>query len=530
METKKYYAEDMPAAMEQIKRELGSDAIIIKSRKIKQKCGLLGLFRKSIYEVVVSCEPEEPPLRRREPAREPASPFPQRFSAPLPRAAANKPEERGAAQAVTPLVQPERFAQLLQKSGGGLVDLEEEDMLRILSADQVREQPAAVTPEAKLGAYAAIGSQRTCAKDSVPPAQPPMAVNADPSPSAASFTQASCTTEATPTAPVKRGRGRPRKHPPINAGSSSNGETQTAYPTSSELQTLARLEALERMMREIHEKLAEPTDAREGKNLSRAQNESGQASDLDTLLCRLEEQDVEKNALDALAAEARERLAQGASDYQALSDALEQMLGKPRYVRASKNKPRAIMLIGPTGVGKTTTLVKLVAACLFERAAKVGIINADVFRVGAQDQLGAYARILNVPMTTIYDSKEIVEALSAFSDLDFVFIDTSGKAPQDRSYQAELAKLVSLGDIQELYLTISSATSGRICRQIAKEYQDICPYRLLVTKLDESGSYGAVVNLCHASGQPLSYITTGQNVPEDIRRAKVDEIIASLLR
>ncbi len=160
----------------------------------------------------------------------------------------------------------------------------------------------------------------------------------------------------------------------------------------------------------------------------------------------------------------------------------------------------------------------------------MGIINADVFRVGAQDQLGTYANILDVPVTTIYDSREIVEAMAAFSGLDFVFIDTSGKAPQDKAYQAELSRLSTLGDIQETYLTVSSATSGRVCRQIVKEYENIGPYRVVVTKLDESGSYGAAVNLCQASGQPLSYITTGQNVPEDICRARVDEIIASLLR
>ena len=193
-------------------------------------------------------------------------------------------------------------------------------------------------------------------------------------------------------------------------------------------------------------------------------------------------------------------------------------------------KPYVIMVVGVTGVGKTTTLVKLVSSCIFERGAKVGIINADVFRVGAQDQLGTYATILDVPVTTIYDSREIVEAMAAFSGLDFVFIDTSGKAPQDKAYQAELSRLSTLGDIQETYLTVSSATSGRVCRQIVKEYENIGPYRVVVTKLDESGSYGAAVNLCQASGQPLSYVTTGQNVPEDICRARVDEIIASLLR
>lgn len=513
METKKYYAEDMPAAMEQIKRELGADAIIIKSRKIKRKCGPLGLFHKSLYEVVVSCEPEQPPLRRREPAREPAGPFSQRFApAAIPASKASLEQEPAL------LVRPERFAQLVHRSGASLVDYEDEDMLRILSAGQAAEQPAAITPAAKLEAYGAAGGQPGPPRAVVAPfgpANPPAASAGGAGPAPAG--------ETMPAAPVKRGRGRPRKYPAAES-------FHAAPPSSAEAETLARLTSLERMIQEIRRQLEQQPPRRADKKPAELQGGPGRELDMDALLSRLHEQDVDQTALHALAADARERLYEGVSHYQALSWALEQMLGKPRYIRGSKSKPRCILFIGPTGVGKTTTLVKLVSSCIFERGAKVGIINADVFRVGAQDQLGAYARILNVPITTIYDSREIMEAISAFSELDFIFIDTSGKAPQDEAYQAELARLVSLGDIQEIYLTVSSATSGRVCRQIVKEYQDIGPYRVVVTKLDESGSYGSAVNLCQASGQPLSYITTGQNVPEDIHRAKVDEIIASLLR
>lgn len=642
METKKYYAEDMPAAMEQIKRELGADAIIIKSRKIKQKYGPLGLLRKSVYEVVVTCDEDEPRNKRREiSAREALS---QRFApsgaaasaeaaakAPLGKAIVERTAEKAAPQEFTsPPVQPERFAQLMQKTVRGLVEDEDGDMLRILSAAQAQEQPAAVTPASKLGAYA-TGAQQPKAPVRIANAAPvPSAlvtqasVNAAPLPSAlvshaptapAAFAQppaalmnfapaapvafaqppamkiipapapaapsvsdpapargfvpvsapdpvmfapapaaqapatpapvasaaahapaaqapaahaaaapAPAQADAPVAAPVKRGRGRPRKYPqtaPVPAAQ--------AAPAQSEAETLVRLATLERMILDIRQKLGGQGERLEEQSAA-AKARPGSELNLEALLARLEDQDVDQTALTALEAAARLRMEQGENDYQALSGALEQVLGKPRYIRASKNKPRCIMLIGPTGVGKTTTLVKLVSSCIFERGTKVGIINADVFRVGAQDQLGTYANILDVPVTTIYDSREIVEAVAAFSELDFVFIDTSGKAPQDKAYQAELSRLSTLGDIQEIYLAVSSATSGRVCRQIVKEYENIGPYRVVVTKIDESGSYGAAVNLCQASGQPLSYVTTGQNVPEDICRARVDEIIASLLR
>ncbi|MEA4969066.1 MAG: hypothetical protein VB051_00895 [Candidatus Pelethousia sp.] len=620
METKKYYAEDMPAAMEQIKRELGADAIIIKSRKIKQKYGPLGLLRKSVYEVVVSCDKNEPLNKRREiSAREALS---QRLTPPANDAAAKAPlekaiiertaEKAAPQESAPPPVQPERFAQLMQKTVRGLVDDEDDDMLRILSAAQAQEQPAAVTPASKLGAYAtgaqqpkapvrpanaapvpsALVTQASVNAAPLPsalvshaPAAPiafgqPAAAQVIPAPASATlsvsdraplhgfasasapdpvmFVQAPAAVEAAmqtpaaqvpavqapaaqapaahtapapapaqaeaPAAPVKRGRGRPRKYPQTTPASSAQ-----ATPAQGEAETLVRLATLEKMILDIRQKLGGQGERQEAQTAA-AKARPGSELNLTALLARLEEQDVDQTALTALEAAARLRMEQGENDYQAISGALEQMLGKPRYIRASKNKPRCIMLIGPTGVGKTTTLVKLVSSCIFERGAKVGIINADVFRVGAQDQLGTYANILDVPVTTIYDSREIVEAVAAFSELDFVFIDTSGKAPQDKAYQAELGRLSTLGDIQETYLTVSSATSGRVCRQIVKEYENIGPYRVVVTKLDESGSYGAAVNLCQASGQPLSYITTGQNVPEDICRARVDEIIASLLR
>ena len=532
METKKYYAENMPAAMEQIKRELGVDAIIIRSRKIKKKFDPFGLH-KSLYEVVVSCEPEEPFLGRKATAEEPAAPFLKWIPSaadPTPKYEPTKKEAKAPAQQYTTPVQPERFAQLIHKSGTSSPKQEEEDMLKILSAGQVTEQSVAVTPAAKMRAYAAFDAQPDFEEAPVISSFSTSVLTSPCSAPAGNFMPFS-NGEKVPNPPVKRGRGRPRKNPLPNVAP----VTRTAGPVPAvsfreETQTLARLDALERMIQEISRKLSDQPSRQAQKNPVVFQGRSGQELNLDALLGRLEEQGVDRTALEALATEAAERLQEGIGDYQALCGALEQMLGKPRYIRPSKKKPRSIMFVGSTGVGKTTTLVKLVSSCIFERGAKAGIINADVFRVGAQDQLNAYARILNVPVTTIYDSRELTEAIAAYSALDFVFIDTSGKAPQDETYQAELSRLISLGDIQEIYLTVSSTTSSRACRCIAKEYQNIGPYRVVVSKLDESGSYGAAVNLCHASGQPLSYITTGQNVPEDIQRAKVDEIITSLLR
>jgi len=547
METRTYYAEDMPTAMEQIKRELGVDAIIVRSRRVKQKYGPLGLFRKNVYEVVVSCEPETslPPARtafnmdarlkaraaqeRRETEARPEEP---------PKAAPKEPAPEEKPVFTQPHILPEKFAQLMELSISRQETAEEQaDMLKALNSEREAQQPAAVSSAAKLGAYTAMTGGATIIK----PASAPAASAPAPAPVLATPVFPSMSMPATPAAPEAqpaiRKRGRPRKQP-LMERPAAPAAAEAAYPpvpapapAPSPVQedaAMARLEALEAMMREMHDKMMTDSGPRAGRKPKAAK--APEPGSLELLLSALAEQDVDSACLQALEKAARKHMAKGAEDGEAMRLALDEMLGKPRCMRASnKKKPRCILFVGPTGVGKTTTLVKLASGCVFERGAKVAIINADVFRVGAQDQLSAYARILNVPVTTIYNSDEIAAAVEAYKDYDFVFIDTSGKAPHDPDYQAELQRLMELGNIAEIYLTASSTSSGRVCRQLAKEYEGLGDYRIIVTKLDESGSYGALLNLRHASGKPLAYITTGQNVPDDIRRAEPEHIIEELL-
>ena len=548
METKTYYADDMPTAMEQIKRELGADAIIVKSRKVRQKSGLLGLFRKTVYEVVVSCEQQMPPVRQGEgvktldfgtfgmnppqrratasaPAGKPAAADGEKKSAEL-------PKEPGTATAP---VEPERFAQLVRMCGDTVDELEQErDMLKILSGDQVAPQ-AAVSTAAKIGAYAAArDGEARGTEQAVPAAQQTQAsiVTAVASGPVATAEREPASLQAAPepdaaAQPQRRGRGRPRKHP-LPEGAAAPQPKREVPPQDDA--TMARLDTLERMIRELAEKLA----ARGGAAPAEAppQTRQEQSGDgIEPFLDRLAEQDVDAEALRAVRAGAEEYRKEnpGATDGEAVAGALQGILGKPRQIRMAKHRPRCIMFVGATGVGKTTTLVKLASACVFDRHAKIGIVNADMFRVGAQDQLSVYAGILNVPVATIYSAEELPEAIRTLSDCDFIFIDTGGKAPHDPEYQAELIRLIALGGIQETYLTISATTSPRVCRQIIQEYEGIGDYRLIVTKLDESGTFGALVNLCHASGRPLSYITVGQNVPDDIQRVEPQRLIEQLL-
>jgi flagellar biosynthesis protein FlhF len=209
---------------------------------------------------------------------------------------------------------------------------------------------------------------------------------------------------------------------------------------------------------------------------------------------------------------------------------LKDILGQPVYFQHTKYRQRVIMLVGPTGVGKTTTLVKMASFMAVKDRLNVGIINTDVYRVAAQEHLKAYSEILNTTLKTIYKPEEIKEALREMDKMDVILIDTAGKLSKDQAYQDELKCLMEVGDIDEIYLTISASTSEKVLRSVIKDYEFLKDFRVIVTKMDEVLSRGILFFIAKVSRRPLSYITTGQNVPDDIMQVNPDEVIDSILR
>ncbi len=203
---------------------------------------------------------------------------------------------------------------------------------------------------------------------------------------------------------------------------------------------------------------------------------------------------------------------------------LTDMLGIPHNIRTAKFRQKVVMLVGPTGVGKTTTLVKLASSMICKEKLNVGIINADVYRVAAQEHLKAYSEILNTQYLTIYKPQDIEDALDSMEKMDIVLIDTAGKVSKDKEYQNELKCLVASGRIDEVYLTVSASTSAAVLRSIFADYGFLRDFHVIVTKMDEAISSGVLFYIANASGRPLSYLTTGQNVPDDIMKVDPDRI------
>jgi flagellar biosynthesis protein FlhF len=208
---------------------------------------------------------------------------------------------------------------------------------------------------------------------------------------------------------------------------------------------------------------------------------------------------------------------------------LTDMLRMPQFIRCTKFRQKVVMLAGPTGVGKTTTLVKLASSMICKEKLSVGIINTDVYRVGAQEHLKAYSEILKTPYLTIYHPEEIGDALDSMEKMDIVLIDTAGKVSGDKNHKKELISLMESGKVDEVYLTVSASTSANVLRTIFSDYGFLKNYNLIVTKMDEVSGSGILFYIADTSRRPLSYVTAGQNVPDDIAKMDPDQVIRRVM-
>lgn len=207
-----------------------------------------------------------------------------------------------------------------------------------------------------------------------------------------------------------------------------------------------------------------------------------------------------------------------------------EMIGKPQVIKLREdNKPTVIIFVGPTGVGKTTTLAKIAANYSLNLNKKVGLITADTYRIAAVEQLKTYAEILGIPVSVVYSAMDIKKEINNFSDKDIVLIDTAGRSSRNKSQFNEIKVLVDATEADEVYLVLSSTTSSKTCKDIIKSYEFLKTYKLIFTKLDETPVTGILFNATQFTQKNLSYITTGQNVPDDIEIADTDKIIKNLL-
>lgn len=206
--------------------------------------------------------------------------------------------------------------------------------------------------------------------------------------------------------------------------------------------------------------------------------------------------------------------------------------GQTKTIQSAEKGPKLVYFIGPTGVGKTTTIAKIASRLSVVEKKKIVLLTADTYRIAAAEQLRTYANILEVPFRIIYTPQEIRTAIEDYAAYDYIFVDTSGHSQKNTDQRDDTLALLRAADGQaekEVYLVVSATTKYRDLLNIADAYQKLTDFRLVFTKLDETQCQGNLFNLRLHTDAPMSYVTCGQNVPDDIGEFDAQKTVKLLL-
>ncbi|MCD6117015.1 flagellar biosynthesis protein FlhF [bacterium] len=198
-------------------------------------------------------------------------------------------------------------------------------------------------------------------------------------------------------------------------------------------------------------------------------------------------------------------------------------------ITCKKGKTKIIALVGPTGVGKTTTLAKLAANSKFVFNKKVALISADTYRMSAIEHLNTFAGIAHLPISAVYSPEELLASLKAQQDKDLVFIDTAGRSPKDRKFLVELKEFMDCAQPDEIHLVIPANIRYMDLLETIRRFGILNINRVIITKTDETVAIGSLLNISSEIDNPVSYITNGQTIPDDIELAKGDKLSRLIL-
>ncbi|MCI8528627.1 MAG: flagellar biosynthesis protein FlhF [Lachnospiraceae bacterium] len=218
-----------------------------------------------------------------------------------------------------------------------------------------------------------------------------------------------------------------------------------------------------------------------------------------------------------------------------LSDVYQKMIlkfGRAEGITPAENIPRIVLFMGPTGVGKTTTIAKIASGFTVGEKKQVALLTADTYRIAAVEQLRTYANILEVPFRVIYTAEEAQEAIREFQGFDYIFMDTAGHSHQNEEQLENMRKLYQTvqeaGECQT-FLVLSATTKYRDLMRIVSSYKGIADYQLIFTKLDETATWGNLLNLKLYTDTPIAFVTYGQNVPNDIEQFNPQKVVKQIL-
>ncbi len=223
------------------------------------------------------------------------------------------------------------------------------------------------------------------------------------------------------------------------------------------------------------------------------------------------------------------RAAAGLSDPAAVKERMTQELASRVKVAGgieTSGRRKVVALVGPTGVGKTTTIAKIAAEFKVRRRQRVALITIDTYRIAAVQQLQTIADIIQVPLSTVLTVGDLKEALAGLRNYDLVLIDTAGRSQRDELKMFDLDAFVKAAGADEVHLVISAAAGLGNMNEVIERFRPLGPTRLIVTKVDEAEALGRIASVSSASDLGLSYLTTGQDIPNDIEVASAERVAA----
>lgn len=206
-------------------------------------------------------------------------------------------------------------------------------------------------------------------------------------------------------------------------------------------------------------------------------------------------------------------------------------IGQPHLIDIRTKRTKYIFFVGPTGVGKTTTIAKIASTLKLTKKTKVALITSDTYRIAAVEQLKTYANILGIPLEVVYSPDEMDKTIEKLKDYDLVLVDTAGRSHQNAEQIQDIQTLMDKvpDEDKEVYLVLSATTKYKDLVKISQTYSKITEYFLVFTKLDETDTVGNIFNIRMLTGAALSYATWGQNVPDDIGKIDAQKMTKQLL-
>ena len=193
------------------------------------------------------------------------------------------------------------------------------------------------------------------------------------------------------------------------------------------------------------------------------------------------------------------------------------------------NTMGTFLFLGPTGVGKTTSLSKLLTNRKIYQNRRMAVISADTYRIGAIEQLKKVTTLAHVPLAVVYKPSQVVKAIQAYHDKDVIFIDTAGRSQSNQQHLRNLKEFMAAAKPDEIHLVMAANTRLQDMTETADRFAKVPFHKYLLTKLDETSGYGNIVNLLRHNEKPLSFLGYGQRVPDEIRWAKSSEFSRMLV-